>query len=1063
MIRPLLCLILATTGVLAFHRQALFNHIRKTNPPFKADASITIKTAFVKQPINHFLESDGYFSQRYIYSTQFTGNKKAVFLFVTNNEALEEDVLADHRNPLVKLAKQFGATMFGLEHRYYGISRPYDVDNLRHLSSLQALFDIDTFIKFANKEFNFDSDVRWIVWGVGYGGFLAAQSRNLFPDIVAGAIASSAPSKHKMDFWEYNNQVEASINEAAHAACTDLIAQAFKDLSQQMLSPEGRKNVSTTFRLTTPLDQTNLTDNDIQEFYAQIIAPFQAFVEFHGNDGFSINDVCATMENNSFTGVENIFNVYLLLLDKANSTFVPLNTNYNDNIKAMRNESVDSPIAQNRISWWQACSEFGYFANTNNKENAVFGASLPSNIFINQCIDVFPEAHFTAQLIEDNTIIFNNFYGPSMAALMSSGFKGTNVVFTCGQLDPWNPIAVQTSDDISVVTYVIPDVSFGADLFPGKNDNDDILKAHALFETNIYRWINLPKNPTTHVNITKPWTRPQPDFATLPASSRFGKLPDGVPSKKTFPKGKLNKKWIMGRPPHGMRPLAPIEKEFNYPPGFEVGTFRQKVDHFDNSNPNMFNQKYYKNAQWAKPGGPNFLMIGGEGPESERWVLNENITYLTFAQKYGATVYLLEHRFYGDSLVGDNTEFETLSSLQMLYDLAEFINAVNLQTGNSSPWITFGGSYSGALSAWMIEVFPELVTGAVASSAPVYAKTDFHEYLTVVENSIRDYNNECAERIKDGFATMHQLFYSNEGRANLSTIFALDPKFGDVVTETDKHYFFSNIFGNYQGAVQYSGDNTGAYATGHGIPDMCRIMLNKNNTPIENVAAFNRYMTEFYNGNKFTSTDNNYQDMVDELKNAQRYGPNEAASLLWTYQTCTEFGYFQTSDNGNGIFGSPTPVNMYIQLCRDLFEYEYDVDVDSRVAYTNYQYGSRMFYRGNNVVLPNGGVDPWHALGLSSSYNSNPTVVPFFINGTAHCADMYPARDQDLPGLKQAREVIDQNIAKWLNQYNSGTTVTSTISSNITQSTTPKSIDMTTKSSSVPFYLFTILSLIVLF
>ncbi|VDK61174.1 unnamed protein product [Cylicostephanus goldi] len=62
----------------------------------------------------------------------------------------------------------------------------------------------------------------------------------------------------------------------------------------------------------------------------------------------------------------------------------------------------------------------------------------------------------------------------------------------------------------------------------------------------------------------------------------------------------------------------------------------------------------------------------------------------------------------------------------------------------------------------------------------------------------------------------------------------------------DMEFFFSNIYGQFQGAVQYSGDNTGAYADGYGIPEMCEFMKNEGKTPVENIALFNEYMTKFY-------------------------------------------------------------------------------------------------------------------------------------------------------------------------------------------------------------------------
>lgn len=53
------------------------------------------------------------------------------------------------------------------------------------------------------------------------------------------------------------------------------------------------------------------------------------------------------------------------------------------------------------------------------------------------------------------------------------------------------------------------------------------------------------------------------------------------------------------------------------------------------------------NEAFYKPGGPVFLMIGGEGPASPAWM--EFGAWLTYAEKLGAFCLMLEHRFYGKS------------------------------------------------------------------------------------------------------------------------------------------------------------------------------------------------------------------------------------------------------------------------------------------------------------------------------------------------------------------------------------------------------------------------------
>ncbi|CAL2039664.1 unnamed protein product [Caenorhabditis brenneri] len=1021
----LLAFLAATTLAIIPNHYPFKSKLNKAVVNSVGNDAISVTTGWLDTWINHNTgNQSGTFSQRYFYTQDYALHQRVAFLYISVSGDFETSVITDERNPIVKTARQFGATVFSLEHRFYGQSRPnfdkFDSASLTHLNSFQAIQDILHFIRFANNKFQLDPDVRWILWGAGYGGIIAAEARKWDPKLVAGVVASSAPLTHKYDFWEFNDQVAIILSQVGGELCYKKVAQGFADIGQAMRTPEGRANVSDLFGLVPRLDQTNLNYNDVQMFWMSIIGPFQTLAQFNKDFNLSIVDMCTNIDKSNWTNMEVVYQTYVYLSKTLNDGQVmPLVSGYQDVINDLGNQSPNSPNLDNRMWQYQMCTEFGWFYTTNSNEQTLFGAVVPTSLFLNLCFDLFPGAQLTSTSIRDIVDDYNRLYGAA------DDYSGTNVVFTNGWYDPWSRLGKESTADFSVVAYIIPSGSWASDMFPGDTNDTSIINAHKLVTENINVWVNGPRNPKTYVNTTIPWTRPfwgefaevnlRETQAKVEIESRFGKLGDDVPSKKKYPQPKF-KKVLFGRPPHGFLPEPDFNEDASMPSGFEEGTFRQRVDHFNNQNANFFQQKFYKNAQWAQPGGPNFLMIGGEGPESSRWVLNENITYLTWAKKYGATVYLLEHRFYGDSLVGDNNDLNTLNSLQMLYDLAEFIKSVNLKTGTSNPWITFGGSYSGAMSAWMREVFPDMVVGAVASSGPVFAKTDFYEYLMVVENSIRTYDRTCADRIQSGFNTMRTMFLTKEGRQNLSDIFQLLPPFGDNVTDIDQHYFFSNVYGNFQGAVQYSGDNTGPYANGYGIPDMCKIMTNDTNTPLNNIVAFNQFMTVFYNGGvPYSGMDNNYQDLIDYLQNAQQFGPEAGAGLLWMWQTCTEFGYFQSADTGNGIFGSPTPVNMYVQMCMDVFNSYYQRGtIDSSVSYTNYKYGSRDQYRGTNVVLPNGNVDPWHALGLYGAQDSS--VVSYLINGTAHCADMYPARDADAPGLKIVRDLIDQNIAIWLNQ-----------------------------------------------
>jgi pimeloyl-ACP methyl ester carboxylesterase len=75
-----------------------------------------------------------------------------------------------------------------------------------------------------------------------------------------------------------------------------------------------------------------------------------------------------------------------------------------------------------------------------------------------------------------------------------------------------------------------------------------------------------------------------------------------------------------------------------------------------------------------------------------------------------------------------------LSSEQALADLAYFIEAKKKELKlSNNKWIVFGGSYPGSLAAWFRLKYPHLAHGAVASSAPLFAKINFKGNIDLIK------------------------------------------------------------------------------------------------------------------------------------------------------------------------------------------------------------------------------------------------------------------------------------------------------------------------------------------
>ncbi|OTF76646.1 Serine carboxypeptidase S28-like protein [Euroglyphus maynei] len=132
----------------------------------------------------------------------------------------------------------------------------------------------------------------------------------------------------------------------------------------------------------------------------------------------------------------------------------------------------------------------------------------------------------------------------------------------------------------------------------------------------------------------------------------------------------------------------------------------------------------------------------------------------------------------------------------------------------------------------------------------------------------------------------------------------------------------------------------------------------------------------------------------------------------WTYQTCTEFGFFQTSDRNDQPFGPYFPIKFFVQQCIDIYGPEFNKNfIERSIDFTNNFYGG-FNLTVSNVMFINGRIDPWHALGVLNDIN--PTAKAYVMKETAHCADMYPDSEQDPSSLKLTRKIIKQKIGEFI-------------------------------------------------
>mmetsp|Transcript_3914 Transcript_3914/g.7391 ORF Transcript_3914/g.7391 Transcript_3914/m.7391 type:complete len:147 (+) Transcript_3914:1154-1594(+) len=123
------------------------------------------------------------------------------------------------------------------------------------------------------------------------------------------------------------------------------------------------------------------------------------------------------------------------------------------------------------------------------------------------------------------------------------------------------------------------------------------------------------------------------------------------------------------------------------------------------------------------------------------------------------------------------------------------------------------------------------------------------------------------------------------------------------------------------------------------------------------------------------------------------------------------FSFFQTTDSTKQPFSKFVPLKYYYALCDDAFGT--DPLLRPRIDQTNTIYGSRN-YRGTRTHFSNGSIDPWHALGILSADGLPKSNSATFIQGTAHCADLYGPAPSDSQALIEARATQARILAEWL-------------------------------------------------
>ncbi|CAG9854740.1 unnamed protein product [Phyllotreta striolata] len=446
--------------------------------------------------------------------------------------------------------------------------------------------------------------------------------------------------------------------------------------------------------------------------------------------------------------------------------------------------------------------------------------------------------------------------------------------------------------------------------------------------------------------------------------------------------------------------------------------FTQNLDHFNPNNQKTWQQRYYVNDEFFDNATRKtaFLQIGGEGEATASWMTNGS--WYIYAKEFKPILFQLEHRYYGKSHPTEDLRTENLvylTSQQALADLAFCIESMNekYELSPDVKWIVFGGSYPGCLAAWVRQKYPHLVHGAMSASGPLEAQLDFPEYFGVVQDALRSVSDECVAAVKTGTAQVDKLILTKDGQKRLDEQFKLCDKLEETIDNPmDVSNFYQSLANNFAGVVQYNHDNRESnLKLNLTVEKLCDVMTNKDlGIEVDRLAAVNNLLL---NGSNETCLDYKYDKMISEMRNVSWDAEASEGGRQWTYQTCTEFGFFQTSSYKPQIFGDGFQLDFFISMCEDIFGKGYDRKfLDKAIERSNTLYGG-LDIEVTNVVFVHGSLDPWHVLGITKTRDNKAPAI--LIKGAAHCANMYNPSPSDTPQLKAARVQIKNYIEDWLN------------------------------------------------